>query len=140
VTEWQSADDRNSRHKIDRARQAAEELFKPMRRTAGTDVPVSGQNGPISSEQQPRRQPRIFAIPPRVPTSAPVESVVRAEPLPRTTAARRQSRTVPPAQIGRVRTLTTYGMTPAQVAELYGVTVGEIERIIRGPDYSGKSR
>jgi hypothetical protein len=140
VTEWQAADDRNSREKIDRARQAAEQLFKPTQRTAGADLPVSAQNGPVSPEQPPRRQPRIFATPPRVPINAPVQSAVKAAPLARKTVIRRRARTVPPAQIGRVRALTTYGMTPAQVAELYGVTVGEIERIIRGPGYSGKSQ
>jgi hypothetical protein len=143
VTEWQSADDRNGREKIDRARQAAEQLFKPTQRTAGVDLPVSAQNGPdgpVSSEQPPRRQPRIFVTPPRVPMIAPVESAVEAEPVAHKTVTRRRARTVPPAQVGRVRALTTYGMTPAQVAELYGVTVGEIERIVGGPGYSGKSR
>ena len=55
-------------------------------------------------------------------------------------APRRPSGAVPPSQIGRVRTLTSYGMTPAQVAELYEVTVGEIERIINIPAHSAKSR
>jgi len=31
----------------------------------------------------------------------------------------------------RVRALASYGMTQAQVAELYGVSIDEIERIIR---------
>jgi len=31
-------------------------------------------------------------------------------------------------------------MTPQQVAELYGVTVDEINRILKAPAYSGKSR
>jgi hypothetical protein len=31
-------------------------------------------------------------------------------------------------------------MTPVQVAELYGVTVGEIDRILRSPVYAGKTR
>ncbi|MBV8508391.1 MAG: hypothetical protein JOZ11_21630 [Alphaproteobacteria bacterium] len=50
------------------------------------------------------------------------------------------TRTVPPSQIGRVRTLATYGMTPVQVAELYGVTVAEIDRILKSPVYAGKTR
>jgi hypothetical protein len=44
-----------------------------------------------------------------------------------------ETREIPVSQFGRVRTLTSYGMTRAQVAELYGVTVDEIERIIRRP-------
>jgi hypothetical protein len=47
---------------------------------------------------------------------------------------RRETREIPATQLGRVRALTRYGMTRAQVAELYGVTVDEIERIIRRPD------
>jgi hypothetical protein len=31
-------------------------------------------------------------------------------------------------------------MTPVQVAELYGVTVNEIDRILKSPAYTGKTR
>jgi hypothetical protein len=31
-------------------------------------------------------------------------------------------------------------MTPVQVAELYGVTVTEIDRILRSPVHAGKTR
>ena len=34
------------------------------------------------------------------------------------------------SQFGRVRALMRYGMTRAQVAELYGVAIDEIDRII----------
>jgi hypothetical protein len=54
--------------------------------------------------------------------------------------AKQPTRTVPPSQIGRVRALATYGMTPVQVADLYGVTVAEIDRILKSPVYAGKTR
>jgi len=54
--------------------------------------------------------------------------------------AKQPTRTVPPSQIGRVRALATYGMTPGQVAELYAVTVDEIDRILKSPVYAGKRR
>jgi DNA-binding transcriptional regulator YiaG len=38
---------------------------------------------------------------------------------------------IPPSQFGRVRALASYGMTQEQVAELYGVGVEVIERIVR---------
>jgi hypothetical protein len=38
---------------------------------------------------------------------------------------------IPPSQFGRVRALASYGMTQEQVAELYGVGVDVIERIVR---------
>jgi predicted transposase YdaD len=43
----------------------------------------------------------------------------------------RDTGAIPASQFGRVRALASYGMTQAQVAELYGVGVDEIERIIR---------
>ena len=59
-----------------------------------------------------------------------------AEPklIRRKAAVKREAREIPVSQFGRVRALTSYGMTRVQVAELYGVTVDEIEKIIRRPD------
>ena len=69
-----------------------------------------------------------------------MEPPVAAQPIRQRTVAKLSTRTVPPSQIGRVRTLATYGMTPLQVAELYGVTVAEIDRILKSPVYAGKTR
>jgi hypothetical protein len=44
--------------------------------------------------------------------------------------AKRRSTAVPASHHARIRTLTAYGMTLEQVAEHYGVGVGEIERIL----------
>jgi hypothetical protein len=140
VTEWQSADDRNGREKVTRARQAAEDLFKPAQQNTGTDLVRSTPSAASSAEPQSRREPRIFAVPPRAPISAPVESPAKTKPIRRRAVTRRETRAVPASQMGRVRALTSYGMTRAQVAELYDVSIDEIERIIRGPVYSGKSR
>ena len=94
------------------------------------------QTCPMSPEHQPRRQPRIFAIPPQRPIStAKVEAPAEPRPIRRKAAIRRESREIPAAQLGRVRALTNYGMTQQQVAELYGVTVEVIERTISRPDY-----
>jgi len=140
VDEWQSADERNNREKIDRARKAAEDLFKPAH--PSSDPGPTGQvaNDSTPKEQQSRREPRIFTVPPRLPLSPKTDYSVAAEPVRRPTAAKRPAKTaVPPSQIGRVRTLATYGMTPKQVAELYGVSVDEINRILKAPTYSAKS-
>lgn len=141
MSEWQSMDDRNNREKVDRARQAAEELFKPARREAAIELATASSNGATSPDEPPRRQPRIFAIPPRAPMNAPVETVIKPKPIARKTVSRRRvPSTVPPAQIGRVRTLVTYGMTPAEVAEHYGVAVDVIEQIIGAPLSANNSR
>ena len=113
-------------------RQDAEDLFKPKQQTTGG--PISAPNDASSAEHRPRRQPRIFAIPPAVPISAAkVEPAAEPKQIRRKATTKRETRKIPVFQFGRVRALTSYGMTPAQVAELYGVAVGEIDRIIRRP-------
>ena len=95
---------------------------------------MSAPNVASSTETQPRRQPRIFSIPPAVPISAAkVEPGAEPKQIRRKVTAERETGEIPVSQFGRVRTLTSYGMTRAQVAELYGVAVDEIDRIIRRP-------
>jgi len=130
LSDWQTASARNDRERSNRTRQNAEDLFKPKPQTTRADVP----NDDSSAEYQPRRQPRIFAIPPVVPMSTTkVEPAAEPKQIRRKAIDKRGTREIPLSQFGRVRTLTSYGMTPAQVAELYGVAVGEIDRIIRRP-------
>jgi hypothetical protein len=66
-------------------------------------------------------------------TTAKVEPAAEPKQIRRTAAIRREACEIPASQFGRVRALTKYGMTQAQVAELYGVTAHEIERIISRP-------
>jgi hypothetical protein len=40
------------------------------------------------------------------------------------------ARSIPTSAYGRVRALVTYGMTADEVADLYGVPVSDVERII----------
>jgi hypothetical protein len=137
LTEWQTADARNDRQRINRVRQVAEDLFKARQQTVRADVPTSHPNTPSSAEHQPRRQPRIFAIPSQMPTSAPkIEAPIDQNQVRRKAAIRCETREIPASQYGRVRTLTMYGMTQEQAAALYGVTVDEIERISRYPTTS----
>ena len=134
MPDWQPASARHDREGINRARQIAEDLFKPKQQTARADVPTSVPNDASSAETQPRRQPRIFAIPPAVSKgTAKVEPAAEPKQIRRRATAKRETREIPVSQFGRVRALTNYGMTHAQVAELYGVAVDEIDRIIRRP-------
>jgi len=136
-TEWQASDARTDRERVDRARQDAENLFRPRQQAPSADAPASAPNGPSSAEDQPRRPPRIFMIPPAVPMSA-ANGTTPAVPKPirRQRAVGGETRKIPPSQFGRVRALASYGMTGAQVAELYGVGVDEVERIISRPEAS----
>ena len=49
------------------------------------------------------------------------------------TASSRQQRApeIPRSQSARIRALVKYGMSPAQVAEVYGVAIGAIQSILR---------
>ena len=131
LTEW-PLDDHTDREKLDRARRNAEDLFKPRPQSEPADTKAPAENSVASGKHQPRRQPRIFRIPPVVPMAAE-KGEAPAEP--KSTRAERTVRphtgSIPASQFGRVRALASYGMTQAQVAELYGVEVDEIERIIR---------
>ena len=140
LTEWQTANAPDDRQRINRARQVAEDLFKPTEQIAEAGSPAAPPNGGVSAELPARRQPRIFNLPPRMPPGAEAELPAEPKPTQRKPVAKRPTGAVPPSQIGRVRVLTSYGMTPAQVADLYDVTVAEIERIISAPADSGKFR
>jgi len=137
LTEWQTPNALDDRQRINRARQNAEDLFKPRQQTIRADAPKSTPDTASSAEQQPRRQPRIFAIPPQMPMSAAkVEEPADQKQVRRRAAVRRETREMPASQHGRVRALTSYGMTREQVADLYGVTVNEIERIMSRPGHA----
>src|SRR5215470_10858175 len=69
LTKWRTAIARDDRQRMDRIRQNAENLFKPREQTTRPDAPISAPDA-VPAEQQLRRQPRIFAIPPQLPTSA----------------------------------------------------------------------
>ena len=74
-------------------------------------------------------------VPSVVPMGQPKATNAAApRPLHRRRAVKREIRRIPPSQFGRVRALANYGMTQAEVAELYGVSVGEVERIVGRPE------
>jgi hypothetical protein len=66
-------------------------------------------------------------------TTAKVEPAAEPKVIRRRAAIKREAHEIPASQFGRVRALTNYGMTQAQVADLYEVTIDEIDRIIRSP-------
>ena len=77
-------------------------------------------------------------VPAQIPSSATPNNPPSAAPAPRRRriAVRRETPSIPPSQFGRVRALASYGMTRAQVAELYAVPVAVIDRIV-GPEEPG---
>jgi hypothetical protein len=140
VAEWQSSDDQNNREKINRARQAAEDLFKRGPRAPQGGIAGATVDPAAPTHQSGGRQPRIFNLPPRVPLVTRAETRPELKPVRRKSVVKAPASVVPASQFGRVRTLARYGMTPAQVAELYDAAVSEIERILKAPAGSDKSR
>lgn len=140
--DWQTAD----RDQINKARRAAEDLFRPKQPTerippvnTSSDAPLA--TGTPAGETPTPRKPRIIAIPaivpmseyqsePATPEPAPTPTVVRREPKPAKAAVKKRATKIPPKQYGRIQALASYGMTLTEVAELYGVPEAEIERII----------
>lgn len=109
----------DDRERTASARQAAEALFTPKPRAV---EPLASD--PVPSAERPARKPRVLSI----LSPAPVRNEEVAAPVnhePRTT------RQIPRSQHARIRTWVEYGMTIPQVAEVYGVAVGVIERILR---------
>jgi hypothetical protein len=113
---WAESD----RHEISRARQAAEALFVPKREVAKPSTQAA-----VISVDQTARKPRILSAvrvrPARVETIE--ASVDRTPPEPH--------EKISASQVGRIRTWLKYGMTIPEVAKVYGVTVGDIERVLQ---------
>ncbi len=111
---------RPDRDEINRARQAAEALFAPRPRIIEQSCPTT-----TSSPDQTARKPRILsAVAQAQPT--PVERTeVPIAPVPP-----KPTQKIPASHRGRIRACMKYGMTMAQVAEVYGVTIGDIERML----------
>jgi hypothetical protein len=111
------------------ARQVAEALFKPKSQVAPVEAPtLPGATFPTLAEP---RKPRIFSAtpvtsPPADEPNAPVGSTATQ----RRSDTRRKAQRIPKSAHGRIKTLTTYGMTVEDVAELYGVPANEIARIV----------
>ena len=100
------------REELTTARKAAEALF--------TATPkVTDESTPDGSE--PARKPRVL----------PIVSAARVHDEELEPSSPKQTPKIARPQFARIRTLVRYGMTARQVAEVYGVPLGEIERILR---------
>ena len=107
----------DDRERITRARQAAEALFTAKPPGSATLVPDT------TPADQSARKPRVLRI------TSP--SLVRHDEAETSVAPALPAREIPRSQFARIRALAKYGMTIAQVAQVYGVAVGEVERILR---------
>jgi len=110
----------DDRERIRQARQAAEALFtKPQ---VGTQS-VSDAGPTAETARKPRALPMISPLVPALPDGS--ETAIARSPS--------ASEIIPRSQLARIRAWVKYGMTIAQVAQVCGVAVAEIERILRYP-------
>jgi hypothetical protein len=109
----------DGRERIVQARQAAEALFtKPQ---VGM-LTVSELGKTAKTARKPRALPMISPLVPVLSDEA--ETAIAPSP---------PAGEIPRSQLARIRGWVKYGMTIAQVAQVYGVAVAEIERILRYP-------
>jgi hypothetical protein len=109
----------DDRERVTKARQEAEALFRSKR-------PISEPSvlDLLTSADQSTRKPRIL----RALSTASVRHEESEAPV---SSERRMTSEIPSSQFARIRAWVKYGMTAAQVAGVYGVAVGVIERILR---------
>jgi hypothetical protein len=125
----QSMNAHDDRAQVTKAREAAEALFRPNK-IERTEAPTSTSMAASPTEHPAPRVPRIIPMPSTMPVT---EGIVARSTDPRPKSRReviRRRAEVPASQHDRVRALAGYGMTVDEVAELYGVQVGVIERIV----------
>lgn len=104
----------DDRERIKRARPAAEALFPPKRQVAEQLV-----SAPLWSARKPRVLRTLSRASARHDeVEAPVSSKQRTTPE------------IPMSDFARIRAWVKYGLTVAQVAAVYGVTVGKSERLM----------
>ena len=97
---------------ITTARKAAEALFMARPKFPEELTPEASA---------PARKPRVL----------PIVPAARAHDEELEPSSPKQTPKIARPQFARIRTLVRYGMTARQVAEVYGVPLGEIERILR---------
>ena len=107
----------DDRERITRARQAAEALFTPqITEQSVSDAPPADPAA---------RKPRVLAISPAVARCDTVEPPLSSP------KQRRAALEIPASEFARICTWVKYGMTVSQVAQVYGVTVDQVERVLR---------
>lgn len=108
---------REDRGRTVRAREAAEALFRPNPTVAAPPVPDT------PPEDRFAHRPRVLPALP-VPPPAPIaETPAATQP--------EAPKEIPALELARIRAWVTYGMTVREVAEMYGVPIEDVRRILR---------
>jgi hypothetical protein len=100
------------------ARAAAEALFSPKK-----NVNESAPAGTVTSSEQTIRRPRVLPV--QRPGSVPAQTMKSPSVLLETEAA-----SISPSHVRQIKTWLKYGMTVPQVAQMYGVAISVIQRLL----------
>ncbi len=135
TSDWPTASRHDARRVLNQAREAAEALFTPKQLRIPTPGPTAsapaGSSSAAPAHAEPR-QARVFGITATGEIGGEKQGRIVATPEAK---ARRPSSRHPAPKIlladhGRILALVQYGLTPEQVADLYGVSPEQIERIV----------
>ena len=119
----------NDRERANKARQAAEALFAPKPRAVEAPIAPARKAADNRVSEAPR------PTNPAVSRSARPVTRKTGAVLPATHDSNDASpaRKIPAAHIAQIRTWLRYGMKIAEVAQVYGVEIEEIERALAKP-------
>jgi hypothetical protein len=104
----------SARERIGSARRAAEALFAPKPRSPGGEAPPSPGGEALGDQPGPS-------------VAGDIGDAIGDQPGPPVAGE------IGAAQAARIRAWIKYGMSVAEVAELFGVPVREIEKVVRQP-------
>jgi hypothetical protein len=124
---YQDAD----RAQTHRARQAAEALFAPKRPVSKPIAKPSAPE-PEHAADEGARKPRVLRALPEAPArEEPAQTSAPMPAIPEPPSRPAPPRAVPSSHRSRIRAWLRYGMTVPQVADIYGVAAGDIERVLQ---------
>jgi hypothetical protein len=120
-SQQQSHDRIGDRERNSNAREAADALFARRR-----PLPEEPTRDAETLPDEPVRKPRVLPVLSTAPylRQGPEQRAAPTGPTEQVTLK------IPKSQFARIRTWRRYGMTAQQVADVYGVAVGEIERVL----------
>lgn len=105
------------------ARKNAEALFRPQPTTKIDDAAEPG----APTHREVARAPRILTV------TEPRREAIPSPELPLSPGMRKSyAEEIPPSEHSRIRTLSAYGMTVGEIAELYDAAKSEVEHILKG--------
>jgi DNA-directed RNA polymerase specialized sigma24 family protein len=130
-TKPRAADAHREGQQVINAHRAAEALFKPKVPPRPIDALLPAADGVAPPVQPSQRKPRFLPASQATAALSEPEIAAGAPEAGEDAATGQQAIGVAAPEHRRVRVLAEYGMTYRQIANLYGITLDEVRRIVR---------